>query len=71
MASFIGSRFCGVEFNMGRSSRSPSIGPTVGTDRNVIPLGRLRPMRHEAGVEHTGIRGSNQDYKLQLQLRLV
>lgn len=58
MASFIGSRFCGVEFNMGRSSRSPSIGPTVGTDRNVIPLGRLRPMRHEASVEHTGIRGS-------------
>jgi hypothetical protein len=60
MASFIGSEFCGVEFGMGRSSRSPSIGPAAGDDRKVIPLGGLRPVRRKAKVEHTdfGIRGS-------------
>jgi hypothetical protein len=59
MAGFIGSG-CGVEFGMGRSSRSPSIGPVAGGDRNVIPLGGLGPAPREANAEHTdfGIRGS-------------
>ena len=45
---------------MGRSSRSPSIGPVAGGDRNVIPLGGLGPAPREANAEHTdfGIRGS-------------
>ena len=45
---------------MGRSSKSPSIGPATGYDRNVIPFGGLGPVRREANVEHSdfGIRGS-------------
>jgi hypothetical protein len=43
---------------MGKSSRL--IGPPVGDDRNVIPLGGLHPVRREAKLESTdfGIQGS-------------
>jgi hypothetical protein len=58
------SRFCGVEFVMRKSGRTPSIVPS-GDDQNVYlvvdDLGRLGRVWREAEVEHTDLETAIQD----------